>query len=132
MPQSYDQLFSSSRLSQIFPEDRTNRFFEALFGDVDEGAYDIRLVYESSDENTLRFAFHLLERPEKCLTCSRTHGLPEVFKRHPIINLKGVVEAIDRTLNSAAKCGEWHLDKTREISPGVHAIPLVIRIDPAG
>lgn len=132
MPQTpYNQLFAPERLNEIFPEDRADRFFEALLGDVEDGTYDIRLIFEGSDRRHLNFSFHLIERPGKCLVCSRTYGLPDVFRRHPIIDLDGVVAAIDQTLNGTARCGPWRLERTREISRGLHAIPLVIELQTA-
>jgi hypothetical protein len=131
-PSSYEELFSTGCLEQIFPPDRSDRFFEAIFGDVEEGAYDIRLRFEDGDAETLRFAFDLAERPGKCLTCSRTYGLPDVFKRHPVIDVQGVVSKIDRLLDGTARCGEWTLERTRELSPGRHAVPLVIRLRTEG
>ena len=39
----YD-VFTPECLNDLFPIQRTNDFFDALFGDAEEGAYDIRLV----------------------------------------------------------------------------------------
>jgi len=33
-----DTLFTSETLQQLFPKERTNDFFEALFGDANDGA----------------------------------------------------------------------------------------------
>ena len=34
-------------LDQLFPPDRSDRFFEALYGDISEGAYDIVLEFKA-------------------------------------------------------------------------------------
>lgn len=41
----YD-VFTPECLNDLFPIQRTNDFFDALFGDAEEGAYDIRLVVD--------------------------------------------------------------------------------------
>ena len=91
----YD-VFTPECLNDLFPIQRTNDFFDALFGDAEEGAYDIRLVVdpEESDDGELHFYFELHQRAGRCLVCSLTYGLPQVFERHPIINLKGLVSDI--------------------------------------
>ena len=38
-------VFTSERLAELFPPERTDAFFEALFGGAEEGAYDIRLAF---------------------------------------------------------------------------------------
>jgi hypothetical protein len=43
---NYRTLFSQDKLDSLLPLERSNQFFEALFGDSDEGAYDIRLVFK--------------------------------------------------------------------------------------
>ena len=52
----YD-VFTPECLNDLFPIQRTNDFFDALFGDAEEGAYDIRLVVdpEESDDGELHF-----------------------------------------------------------------------------
>jgi hypothetical protein len=87
----FDTLFTPDRLEGLFPADRADQFFEALFGDASEGAYDIELRYDGFRDNQLQFAFHLTERPGKCLSCSLTYGLPHVFSRHPVIGVAGLV-----------------------------------------
>ncbi len=39
-------LFTREALQKLFPATRANQFFEALFGDAVEGAYDIELVFK--------------------------------------------------------------------------------------
>ena len=86
-------MFSRTTLRQLFPPQRTDAFFDALFGDASEGAYDIELSFDGYDPHakTLRFLLNLRERPGCCLACNLTYGLPEVFARHPVIDLKGMV-----------------------------------------
>ena len=126
---NFDDLFTPDALRKLFPEDRSDRFFEALYGDAEEGAYDIRLEYGGFRENRLEFILRLTQRPGKCITCSLTYGLPEVFSRHPIINVKGLVQNIESLLNGKVRCVGWQLGSTREISKVVHAIPLNIFLE---
>ena len=125
---TFEQLFTQSALKELFPNDRADLFFEALYGDPSEGAYEINLVFEGQDGDTLQFEFQLEERPGKCLVCNLTYGLPEVFSRHPIINIKGLVSEIDQILAGQWKCAEWQLGTTREVSRKLHILPLVITI----
>ena len=120
------QVFNKQQLTQIFPESVTDNFFEALFGDVSEGSYDIRLVFDKQAEDRLEFQFHLKNRPGKCLKCNLTYGLPDVFSRHPIINVKGVAEKIGGLLDGLGKIDYWKLGNTREISDALHIIPLTL------
>jgi hypothetical protein len=126
----YRELFPASFLNDLFPAARSNDFFAALYGDIEEGAYDISLGYEGFNpaRNTLRFALNLTERPGKCLACHLTHGLPEVFARHPIINIAGVVARIDEQLGDRAACNAWHLDSTQTIARNLYAVPLIIEL----
>jgi len=85
------QLFSSETIGKIFPDNLADQFFDALYGDPAEGAYNIGLSFKEHKNNTLTFEFHLTQRPGKCLRCNLTYGLPDVFSRHPLINVKGLV-----------------------------------------
>ena len=123
---SYEALFSQDVLDNIFPSHRADRFFDALFGDAEEGAYDIRLVFSRETEQQLEFEFHLQQRPGKCLACNLTYGLPNVFQRHPVIDVAGVVQAINTHMQNGKRCGDFALGRTREISRELHAIPLTI------
>ena len=128
---TYQEIFTDTVLNELFPSERANDFFEALYGDIEEGSYDISLAYEGfiPDQKALRFQLNLSERPGKCLACHLTHGLPEVFSRHPIINVGGVVKKIDEQLGDKASCGEWHLDSTQTISRQLYAVPLIIELN---
>jgi hypothetical protein len=123
-------IFSQEKLDAIFPPERSNEFFDALFGDPEEGAYDIRLAFDKAEDNRLHFNFELHQRPGRCLACNLTHGLPKVFERHPIINVKGLVERIDALMNHHGRCSGWTLGRSYEISRQVHAVPLIIDIEP--
>jgi len=127
-PDQLRALFSQDKLDAIFPAERSNQFFEALFGDADEGAYDIRLAFKTVDGCRLRFDLELHQRPGRCLACNLTHGLPTVFERHPIINIPGVVEQIDGLMNGHANCTGWQLERSRKVTRRVHVVPLMITI----
>ena len=123
-------LFTETVCDTIFPPSKSNEFFEALFGDASEGAYDIQLRFEGFDEsaNRLHFALNLLERPGCCLVCNLTYGLPEVFSRHPLLNIKGVAKEVDTILGDAFTVSNWSLASTRSTSKSLHQIPLIIEL----
>ena len=125
----FDKLFIPDVLKQLFPKDRSDQFFDALYGDVEEGAYDISLEFIGSRGNRLEFMLRLTQRPGKCITCSLTYGLPEVFTRHPIINIKGLVQNIGALLDSSGQVADWQLGPTQEVSDVVHVIPFVINLE---
>ena len=128
--ETLQSIFNQEKLDAIFPPERSNEFFDALFGDPDEGAYDIRLAFDRAENNQLHFNFELHQRPGKCLACNLTYGLPKVFERHPIINVRGVVEQIDAMMDHQGRCSNWKLGKSREITREIHAVPLIIDIEP--
>lgn len=127
---SYETLFPQHVLDEIFPPDRADRFFEALLGDASEGAYDITLAYVGEADDRIDFEFQLKQRTGKCLACNLTYGLPEVFKRHPIIDVAGVVRRIDGRMTDGSHCGEWVLGRIREASRSMHVLPLTINLSP--
>lgn len=114
-------------LNSIFPPERTEAFFDALFGGVEEGAYDIVLVLRDVSPQVVRLAFELRQRPGKCLVCNLTYGLPQVFQRHPVLNVAGVVQAVAERLAWPSEDVSWSLEATEEMSRELHAIPLIIR-----
>ena len=124
----YQTLFTETALENIFPGDRADHFFEALYGDSDEGAYDIRLAFTGQADKHLNFEFQLHQRPGKCLACNLTYGLPDVLGRHPVIDIKGLVNKIDTLLDGRAACSGWKIGKTREVSRKLHVIPLMIEL----
>ncbi|MFT5730467.1 MAG: hypothetical protein ACI8PB_004649 [Desulforhopalus sp.] len=123
-----EAILNKEELSRIFPKERSNEFFDALFGDASEGAYDIELGYRKVRENTLTMDILLHERPNCCLVCNLTQGLPEVFSRHPIINIEGVVREIDTLLGDEANCEKWSLGRTEQRQSDLHVIPVIITL----
>lgn len=120
------QIFTPSALDEIFPPSLTDRFFEALFGDAEDGAYDIRLRFEEHNASELRFAFQLLQRPGKCLACNLTYGLPQVFSRHPLLAVGRLAQTLCERIGTAP--ASWKLGSTRELSRSLHAIPFTIAL----
>ncbi len=111
-------------LDTLFPASRTNEFFELLFGDADEGAYDIKLTLAEQSENKVVLNYELHGRPNKCLACNLTTGLPNVFMRHPTI-------ATQKTADIIAEKMQWgkntfEIAATKQISTALHIIPLTI------
>jgi hypothetical protein len=124
-------IFTDNLLQELFPKDRADGFFDAIFGDVREGAYDIDLAFREMRPDTLVFEMRLSRRPGKCLACNLTYGLPEVFVRHPIIDISGLVAAIEERLGGKTRCVSWRLEHTREIDRDLHVIPLIITLENA-
>ena len=123
-----ETVLTPENLARIFPQERSDDFFEALFGDASEGAYDIELAYRQYDGHTLTMDLLLHERPNCCLACNLTQGLPQVFSRHPVINISGVVRELDALLGDHATCGDWSLGHTEQRSGSLHVIPLTITV----
>ena len=124
-----DQLFTETALKQLFPAERTDAFFEALYGDAAEGAYDIVFSFQGLKKEALEFRFDLHRRPGKCLACNLTYGLPQVFSRHPLIDIAGLVRGIDNRLSGKATCSRWKLGETEEISSDLHVVPLTVYLE---
>lgn len=120
--QNLNQIF----LDEIFPASRADDFFEALFGGAEEGAYDIGLVCREVSPQKAHLAFELRQRPGKCLVCNLTYGLPQVFQRHPILNVAGVASAVAHELGWPSDRVNWKLGHTEEVSRELHAIPLIL------
>lgn len=127
----FTALFSPEKVGRLLPAHRADQFFEALYGGLEEGAFDIRLVFDRFDSgrNCLVFQLELHERPGKCLACNLTYGLPPVFSRHPVLNLKGLVGEIETLLDGQGKCKSWSLGKTHPRSNTLHTIPLEIVLE---
>lgn len=123
----YSDIFTEDRLTTLFPPTRTDLFFEALFGEAEEGSYDIALQYCGGVKDRLDFALQLAERPGKCLACNLTYGLPEVFSRHPIINIRGLAEDVAAAVGR--KLADWRLGATQEIDKMLHSIPFSVELD---
>jgi hypothetical protein len=124
-----NDVFTPDVLKKLFPDHLTDMFFDALYGDAREGVYDIRLEFKGHRENSLEFELKLSQRAGKCLNCHLTYGLPNVFSRHPIINISGLVQNINKLIDEFAKCADWQLGSTREVSTELHVIPLIIFLD---
>ena len=122
-------ILSKENLTKIFPRERANEFFEALFGDADEGAYDIELAYRAVTGKTLIMDLQLHQRPNRCLACNLTQGLPQVFARHPVIDVKGIVREIEGLLGDVYTCPSWSLGYTEQRSRTLHVIPLQIVLE---
>lgn len=120
----YGGIFTEDKLEALFPAERADDFFEALFGDAEEGSYDIGLGYSGMNGDALQFELRLTQRPGKCLACNLTYGLPEVFSRHPIINVQGIANAVAEAAGKAD--ATWRLGATQEVSNKMHVIPLFI------
>jgi len=127
--ENIDQLFPETVLKQLFPTERADAFFEALYGDSSEGAYDIAFSFQGLKKEALEFRFDLHRRPGKCLACNLTYGLPQVFSRHPLINIDGLVRDIENRLAGKATCSRWKLEETSEISSDLHVVPLTVFLD---
>jgi len=121
-------IFTRETLDDIFPHTRCDSFFEALYGDASEGAYDISLEFSRMEKETLVFEFHLKQRPGKCLSCSITYGLPEVFSRHPVIDLQGITEKVNTLLGEAASCKGWKMGVTKKINNHLYVVPLFFQL----
>ncbi len=126
--ENFASIFTPETLLKLFPEDRANEFFDALFGDASEGAYDIALGYKGVEENCLIMELLLTERPGHCLACNLTQGLPTVFSRHPIININGLVKEIDELIGEDFTCSDWSLGYTDQRQSSLHVIPVKINI----
>jgi hypothetical protein len=124
------ELFTKKVLEDLLPPQLSNNFFEALYGDAYEGAYNISLSFKNYDteKKILSFELQLHERVDKCLACNLTYGLPDVFSRHPLINIKGMVEKIETLLGGDIKCTDWELGSTQTPAATMHSIPLIIRL----
>lgn len=125
--EQFAELFSRETLDRLFPPERSDLFFDALLGDPAEGAYEIRLAFKDFHDERLHFDLELHQRPDKCLACNLTHGLPAVFARHPVINIQGVVDQIAALLNGG-RCTGWKLGATCEKSRRLHVVPLIIDV----
>jgi hypothetical protein len=123
-------VFSEEALAQLFPEHRADQFFEALLGDAEEGAYDIRLQFKEKREDLLEFELALSARPGCCLACNLTWGLPKVFSRHPVIDIDGLVDRIGDLLNGQRRPSSWELGQTRQVNRDLHVIPLLVNLQP--
>lgn len=126
-----DSPFDQENLDRLLPPSTSDRFFEALLGDSREGAYDIRLCFNSRQKDRLEFEFQLIRRPGKCLACSLTYGLPRVFSRHPVIDAQNLARRLIGLLDKNLTCAKWRFGRTREISRRLHVVPFTIIFEAA-
>ena len=119
-------IFTQDFCDTLLPPERSDEFFEALYGDASDGAYDIRLELLSANNDRVVLAFNLIQRAGKCLVCSLTYGLPTVFMRHPLINIKGMIQQIKDT---GVPVKDWQLGSTEEDTTTLHVIPLYIDLN---
>ena len=124
-----ETLFDATWTKNHFPLERTDAFFDALFGDAEEGAYTISLQFKEVKGNTYFFTYDLHQRADKCLVCSLTYGLPQVFARHPVINVKGLVSDVATALGRQPDTAKWQLGGTKEHSTAHHSIELAITFE---
>ena len=117
---------TQEQLDALFPPERSDAFFEGIYGDAEEGAYTIRLRMDSEGENSMVLSFVLHRRPGKCLVCQLTHGLPYVFRRHPVIDAAGVAKAIASLAGWAPDTVQWEIGETIQKSKDEHLIPLLL------
>ena len=123
---SFVENIIKENINDLFPEDRADIFFDALYGDISEGAYDISLIFIEESDDGLFFEFQLDQRPGKCLACNLTYGLPEVFSRSPIVDLKGIVRNINKLIEGNGECHDWELGATQEVTRRRHVIPVAL------
>jgi len=121
------EVFTNEVTDKLLPPSRSDEFFEALYGDASEGAYDIRLRFVRAAGDTLHFELRLEQRPGKCLACNLTYGLPEVFSRHPLINLAGVAGEIAALMDR--KLAGWNLGSTNSVSGELHTVPFAVTLE---
>ena len=120
-----EKIVTQNFLDSLLPPEKSDQFFEALYGDASEGAYDIRLECLAASLDRIVLAFNLVQRPGKCLVCNLTYGLPTVFQRHPLINIKGMVGKVEA---SGLKISSWRLGETEENTSSLHVIPLYLNL----
>ncbi len=126
-----ESVITDEFLKELFPLEKADEFFEALYGGVESGAFDILLKSAGFNEtgNVLHLEFRLRERPGKCLACNLTYGLPQVFARHPVIDLEGIVNRIGEAVAPDYRVKEWRLGSTMSVGPKEDAIPLEIMLE---
>jgi len=122
----FNQIFTQDFLDQLLPLNLSDQFFEALYGDASEGAYDIRLQFVSASDEQIVLEFNLIQRPGKCMVCSLTYGLPNVFSRHPLININNMIKKIEE---KGVKIENWHLGDTKEVNTSLHTVPFYLDLE---
>jgi len=122
-----EHLFDEKTLEELLPREQVEAFFEAFyFGE--EPAYDLSLGFRGVRGNLLLLELQLKARPNQCLACNLTWGLPGVMERHPMLNLEGVVRRLESKLPEGMKVASWELGATEQKNPDLHVIPFLIRL----
>lgn len=125
MTEKSDSTIDNAWIEEIFTPEKTDEFFDAIYGGAEEGVYTIVPVIKKLMPDMALLAFELRRRPGQCLKCSLTYGLPEVFRRHPLLNVAGLAREI------AHKVGwnnySWELGETEEHGDDLHSIPFIVK-----
>ncbi len=120
-----EAFFTPETLEELLPREQVEAFFEAFyFGE--EPAYDLALGFGGIQGNVLRLELLLKARPGQCLACNLTWGLPEVFARHPMLDLAGMIKRLEDKLSYAVE--SWELGPTEERGPDLHVVPVFVRL----
>ncbi len=127
-----EQIITPDVLLRIFPPQRADDFFEALYGDPHEGTFDIELSMAGKAVERLDLKFLLKQRPGKCMACNLTYGLPQVFSRHPVIDLPGLMQEINSLLPEGMQITDWKLGNTMEVNSELHVIPWTLYLSNQG
>lgn len=122
-----ESIYTAEWCRNVFPPERTGEFFDALFGDPEDGAYNIEFVFAGDNGDSLEFCFNLHQRGNQCLACNLTYGLPKVFERHPVINSAGLAQAAADA--SGRKLKEWKIGGTQEESKALHKVPFYVWLE---
>ena len=70
--------------------------------------------------------FELHQRGDACLACNLTHGLPQVFARHPVIDTAGLAAVLASLAGWPEGGFRWEPERTEEVSDALHVVPLVL------
>lgn len=128
MPAATSAKLTEQKVNELFPPERTDAFFEALFGGAEQGAYTIQLSLAQVSQNEIKLYFELHRQPGQCLVCNLTHGLPQVFARHPVINVRELSQQICALAGWPVDACTWKLGNTEECSAEMHRIPFFITL----
>ena len=60
-----------------------------------------------------------------------TYGLPSVFARHPVIDIKGMTGKIIQQLGQHVQIKNWYCGETIERTSDLHIIPLFVEVVPS-
>ncbi len=60
------------------------------------------------------------------MVCSLTYGLPNVFSRHPLININNMIKKIEE---KGVKVEKWYLGDTKELNTSLHTIPFYLDLE---